>query len=200
MVQLKNQRGRFRRIHTRRHADQMVGSQRAIGGVRPDDGHIGHPVTERKAAHGIAELVDFPDDVIAHCERGPEVHRLRVEMSPDRDVGVLEARGEHADPHLAPGGCRHGSADHLQLVGTAEAPDLNNPVAWLCYGWIPCNSCSAHGQENIPRPPFVGAISLGCVGLDSCCSSCGKKVRSLTRINPPTYPREGISAADVLRR
>jgi hypothetical protein len=34
----------------------MVGSQRAIGGVRPDDGHIGHPVAERKAAHTIAEL------------------------------------------------------------------------------------------------------------------------------------------------
>ena len=139
MVQLKNQRGRFRRIHTRRHADQMVGSQRAIGGVRPNDGHIGHPVAERKAAHVIAELIDFPDDIIAHYERRPQAHRLRVEMSPDRDVGVLEARGEHADSHLVAGGRRQGSVDHLQVVGTAEAPDLNNSVARLFQGRISSN-------------------------------------------------------------
>ena len=116
----------------------MVGSQRAIGGVRPDDGHIGHPVTERKAAHVIAELIDFPDDVIAHYERRPQEHRLRVEMSPDGDVGVLESRGEHADSHFASSGCRQGSFDHLQLIGTAEAPDLNYLVARLSDDRIPC--------------------------------------------------------------
>lgn len=39
--------------------------------------------------------------------------------------------GEHAHSHLAPPGRRPGSVDHLQPVGTAEAPDLDNPVARL---------------------------------------------------------------------
>jgi hypothetical protein len=121
----------YRRIDACRHADQMVGSQRTIGGVRPDHGHIGHALAEREAAHAIPELIDFPDDVIAHYERRPKQHRLRVQMSPDRDVGVLEGRGEHSDTHFAPTGYRQGSVDYLQLIGTAEAPDLNNPVARL---------------------------------------------------------------------
>jgi hypothetical protein len=58
---------------------------------------------------------------------------LRVEVTPDQHIGVLHARSEHADPHLAAAGRRQGSIDHLQLVGTAEAPDLNNPVARLSH-------------------------------------------------------------------
>jgi hypothetical protein len=45
----QNQRGRLRRVDTRRHADQAAGSERAIGSVRPDHRHIGHPVAELKA-------------------------------------------------------------------------------------------------------------------------------------------------------
>ena len=52
-------------------------------------------------------------------------------MTSDYDVGVLQARGEQADPHLARRGCRQGSFDHLQPVGAAEATYLNNPIAWL---------------------------------------------------------------------
>jgi len=65
---------------------------------------------------------------------------LRVEVAPDQHVGVLHARGEHADPHFAPPGGRQTSVDHLQLVGTAEAPDLNNPVARLSHGRIRLDS------------------------------------------------------------
>jgi len=42
-----------------------------------------------KAAHAVAELIDFPDDIIAHHEWRPSAHRLRVEVTPDHHVGVL---------------------------------------------------------------------------------------------------------------
>jgi hypothetical protein len=54
-------------------------------------------------------------------------------MAPDQHVGVLQARGKHVDPHLAPAGRRYGSVDHLQSVGIAEAADLNHPVPRLCH-------------------------------------------------------------------
>jgi hypothetical protein len=53
---------------------------------------------------------------------------LGVEVTPDQGVGVLDARGEHADTHFAPAGRRQRSFDDLQLVGTPEAPHLNDPV------------------------------------------------------------------------
>jgi hypothetical protein len=59
--------------------------------------HIGRAVAKLKAAHAIAELIDFPDDVIARRERRTAVHGLRIEMAPDQHVGVLQTRGEHAD-------------------------------------------------------------------------------------------------------
>ena len=127
----QDQCGRLRCVDTRRHTGQAAGPECAIGGVRPEDRHIGYAVAHLKAAHALAELIDFPNDVIAQHQRRPAVHRLRVEVAPDHDVGVLQARGEHADPHLAPAGCRQGSVDHLQLVGIAEATELNNPVVRL---------------------------------------------------------------------
>src|SRR6266853_6200145 len=84
-----------------RYGGESVSPERAIGGVRPDHRHIGHAVANLKAAHAIAELIDFPNDVIADHERRPAVHSLRIEVAPDQHVGVLHARGEHADPRLA---------------------------------------------------------------------------------------------------
>ena len=136
----QDQRGRLRRVDARRHAGQVVSPERAIGGVGPDHRHIGHAIANLKAAHAIAELIDFPDDIIAQHERRPVEHRLRVEVAPDHHIRVLHPRGEHADPHFAPAGRRQGRGDHLQLLGTAEAPDLDNPVARLCHEQIPCNS------------------------------------------------------------
>jgi ABC transporter substrate binding protein len=136
----QDQRGRLRGVDARRHAGQVAGPERAIGGVRPEYRQIGHPVANLKAAYAPAELIDFPDDVIAQHERRTAGGSLRVEVAPDHHVGVLHARGEHADPHLAPASRRQGSVDHLQLVDTAEAPELNNPVARLPHGRIPCNS------------------------------------------------------------
>jgi hypothetical protein len=39
-----------------------------------------HEHANLKAAHAIADLIDLPDDVVAHHERRPETHRLRVEV------------------------------------------------------------------------------------------------------------------------
>jgi hypothetical protein len=125
----QDQSGRLRCVEAGWHAGKAVGPERAIGGVRPYHRHVGYAVAKLKVAHAIAELVDFPNHVIAQHQRRPPAHRLRVEVLPDQDVGVVQARGKHSDPHLAPAGRRQGSVDHLQLVGTAEAPDLNNPVA-----------------------------------------------------------------------
>jgi len=65
-------------------------------------------------------LIDFPDDVVANHERRPPVHGLRVEVAPDQNVGVLQTRGEPADPDLAAAGRRRGSVDHLQPIGTPK--------------------------------------------------------------------------------
>jgi hypothetical protein len=93
-----------------------------------------------KSAHAIAELIDFTDHVIAQHERRLAVQRLRVEVTPDHDIGVHDARGKYADPHLAPARYRLRSIDHLQPIGTTEAPDLNNSVARLPHRRFPCNS------------------------------------------------------------
>jgi hypothetical protein len=66
-----------------RHAGEVVGPERAIAGVRPQDSHIGHSVAELKVAHAITELIDFPDDIIAQHERRPSRRGLRVEVAPD---------------------------------------------------------------------------------------------------------------------
>ena len=74
-------------------------------------------------------------------------------MPPDQYVGVLHARCEHAHPDLALARIRQGSLDHLQPVGIAEAPDLNNPVARLSHS----DSCSAMWSASLAnleeRPP-----------------------------------------------
>ena len=116
-----------------RPAGQAVSPERAISGVRPYHRQIGYAVPNLKAAHAIAELIDFPDNIISQHERRPVGRSLRVEMATDQYIGVLHARGEHANPHLAPAGRRQRSVDHLEPVGTAEAPDLNNAVARLSH-------------------------------------------------------------------
>jgi hypothetical protein len=50
-------------------------------------------------------------------------------MTPDRHVGVLHARSERADPHLAPAGRRKGSVHDFEVVGTAEASHLYDSVS-----------------------------------------------------------------------
>ena len=87
----QNQRGRLRCVDVRGHAGQVVGPERAIGSVRPEYRQIGHPISKLKAAYAIAELIDFPDDVIAQHDRRPEARSLRVEVASDQHVGVLHA-------------------------------------------------------------------------------------------------------------
>jgi len=139
----QDQRGGLSRIDPRRHAGKTVSPERAIGGVRPDHRHIGHAVAELKAAHAVTELIDFPDNVIAHHEGQPATHRLRIEVAPDQDVGVLQTRCEHADPHLTAAGRGQRSVDHLQPIGTAELPDLKNPIVRLFHARSP-----AHGRKK----------------------------------------------------
>jgi len=105
-----------------RHAGELLGPERAIRGVRPNDRHVGNPFTQLKAAHAIAELVNLSDEVVTHYERWAPQAGLRIEMLPYQGVGVLHAGGEHADPHLASAGQRHRNIDHFELVRTPEAP------------------------------------------------------------------------------
>jgi hypothetical protein len=109
----------------------------AIGDIEPHYRDIGHAVANLKAPHPVAELINFANDIIAEHERRPAKHRLWVEVAPNQDIGVLHARGEHADPHLPSAGCRQGSVDDRQLVSAAEAPDLDNPIARLAHARIP---------------------------------------------------------------
>ena len=92
-----------------------------------------------KVAHAITDLIYLPDHVIAHHERRPEAHRLRIQVAPDQHLGVVEARGEHTDSYLAPADARQGSVDHLQPLRITEAADLNNPIARLHHERSPCN-------------------------------------------------------------
>ena len=95
-------------------------------------------------------------------------------MSPDRDVGVLETRGEHADPHLAAAGRRQRSVNHLQAIVTAELPDLNNPVARLFHGQSrrshvqgqgkDRNSCDTPANSMQQRGPRCGMGAAGWSG------------------------------------
>ena len=101
----------------------------------------------------------FPDDIIAQHKRWPAAHRLRVEVAPDHHVGVLETRGEDADTHLAPASRRQGSVDHLQLLGTTEAPDLNNPVAQLTHRQISSSSDPAH-EYKMPQNPATRRVDF----------------------------------------
>jgi hypothetical protein len=91
-------------------------------------------VANLTSAHPVVELIDFSDEVITHYEWWPAGRSLRVEVTPDQRVGVLQARGEHADPHLTLAGIRQGSVDNLQAVGAAEARELNNSIARLAHG------------------------------------------------------------------
>ena len=162
----QDQRGRLRRVEARRHAGQAVSPKRPIGGVRTDHRQIGHAVANLKAAHAIAELIDFPDHIISEHERRPAGRSLRVEVTPDQHVGVLHARGEHAGPHLAPAGRRQGSVDdHLEPVGIAEARDLNNTVARLSHGRIPCDLMIPRTARKGRNPCDAPAVSCPYVVL-----------------------------------
>ena len=59
----------------------------------PDHRQIRHAVANLKAAYAIADLINFPDDIISQHERRPAVRSLRVQVLPDQHVSVLHARG-----------------------------------------------------------------------------------------------------------
>ena len=158
----QDQRSRLRRVDAHRHAGHVVRLKRAIVGVRPDHCHVGHAVATLKVAHAIADLIDLPDDIVAHDKRWPEAHRLRVHVATDQHLGVIEARGEHTDPHLAPASGWQGGVDHLQPVGTAEVAHSNNTIARLYHGrscnlviqrpdtllQLLCRRCHRHAGKN----------------------------------------------------
>src|SRR5262249_4677342 len=64
----------------------------------------------------------------------------------------------NADSHLAPASRRQGRGDHLEPIGTAEAPDLYNPVAQLFHGRILATHDPAHAQEG-SNPCDAPAVS-----------------------------------------
>src|SRR5262249_18920592 len=146
----QNHRGCLRSINGWWQPGQMVDPQGAIVGVRTQDRHVGHTVTKPKPAYVIAELINFPDDVITDYERRTPKTGLWIEVAPNQRVRVLHARGKHMHPHFSPVGRRHGSLDHLQLVRAAEASDLNNPVARLAHARTPRRSCSNFRERLAP--------------------------------------------------
>jgi len=109
----EDQRGGLRRVNANRHLGQVARLERAIGSVRPEHRHVSHTVAKPKPAHAIAELINFPDYIVAHYKRWPAGRGLRVEMTPDQRVGVFKARGEYADPYLARTGRWQRDVDHL---------------------------------------------------------------------------------------
>jgi hypothetical protein len=124
----QDQCGCLRRVNARRHAGQVLGLERAIGRVRADHSHIGNAIANLKPADAIAEPIDFSDKVITDYERRPAGGSLRVEVTPDQRVGVLQARSGHANPHLALAGLRQWSVDHFEAVGIAVLTYLNRPI------------------------------------------------------------------------
>src|SRR5262249_21347605 len=113
-------------------------------------------------ADAIAKLIDCADDVVPHHEGRPVAHCLRVEVTSDQHIGVFQTRREHAHSDLATPRGRQGSIDHLQCIGAAEAPDLNNPVARLFHRpslWSPADLQDKGG--NCPNgPPISPRYSL----------------------------------------
>jgi hypothetical protein len=97
----QDQRGGLCRIDARRHRCQVARLERAIGSIRSEHRHVGHTVAKLKSAHAVAELIDFPNHIVAHYKRWTAGRRLRVEMASDQRVGVFKTRGDHPDPHLA---------------------------------------------------------------------------------------------------
>jgi hypothetical protein len=97
----QDQRGRLGCIDACRDPGQVADRKRAIVGVRSNYRHVGDAVAKLKIAHAVADLIDLPDNVIAHHERRPQPHRLRVQMTPDQHLGVVKARSEDAYPYLA---------------------------------------------------------------------------------------------------
>lgn len=114
-----------------RHAAQVIGLERTVGSIRPNHRHVSDVVANLKVMYAIAELIDFPNDIIAQDERRLAARGLGVEAAAYQHVGLVQTRGKHPDPHLAVPGRRHGRFNYLQPVGTAEAADLDNPVAPL---------------------------------------------------------------------
>ena len=103
----------------------------------------------------IAELIYFPDDVIAEHERRPAAHRLWVEVPSDHRVRVRQARGEHAYSHLAPPGCRQRGRHSTGGVWGGNPRVLGSPP----MSRIALRTCRAHEHQR------------------------GKEIMSLRRIN-----------------
>jgi hypothetical protein len=125
----QDQGGCLGRVNASRHAGQVLGLERAIDRVRADHSHIGNAIANLKSADAIAELIDFSDKVITHYEWWPAGRSLRVEVTPDQRVGVLQARREDTDSHLALARFRQWNVDHVEAVDITKPPDLNDPVA-----------------------------------------------------------------------
>jgi hypothetical protein len=69
----QDQRGRLRGVNTRRDATEVVGAKSTIGYIGSDDRHVSHTISNLKALHAIAELIDLPDDIISQHKRGTAV-------------------------------------------------------------------------------------------------------------------------------
>src|SRR4029078_6978942 len=87
---VQNQRAVHTRVSASWHAGEVAGPERAIGGVRAQNGHIGDALADMMVAHAISELIDFTYNIIAQHECQSLPHCLRVKVAPDHYVCVLE--------------------------------------------------------------------------------------------------------------
>jgi hypothetical protein len=83
--------GRLCRVNACRHTSQVVGPKGAVRSIRPEYGHVRHAIPDLKPAYAFTELIDFANDIIAERERRSAAHGLRVDVAPDRYVGVFQA-------------------------------------------------------------------------------------------------------------
>src|SRR5215468_3173446 len=108
----QDQRGSLRRVDSPGDRGQATRLEREIGGIRSEDRYVRHAVTKLKLIHANAELINLPDDIVAHHKRRAARRGLRVEMAPDQRVGVLNAGGQYPDPYLAGTSHRQRSVDY----------------------------------------------------------------------------------------
>ena len=133
-------------IDTVGYAREIGGAKDPVGGVRPDDRHVGDALTNPKVLHTFAELVDLADDIVAHDEGDTARRGLGIEVLADEHVGVVEARCEYLDPNLTRSWNRQWDIDDLKPVGVTESHDLDGPVQRLGHGSPPSGTKDALGS------------------------------------------------------
>jgi hypothetical protein len=100
----------------------------AVGGARPTT--VGHAVANLKAAHAIAELIDFPDDIMTQHERRPAGGSFTTDGEMCASMPSLYRRPRRAtvDPSPQLVAVRHRGPLRILLP-----TDLSAIGGWICH-------------------------------------------------------------------